>query len=388
MDALIPSRNYVSTEVAVGRSKLLLEFDPTEQVVFISHVSPTQLATHQEISAYYGAIRRFWRLHCRGEKAYWVVSLDNLSVESNRDIAEHYAKTIRETAEECVLTSVRYGGSMLQRMTSRMAALQRHEALNVYSSREEAIDVVPETGGEAVLTPGGKVLHAVGETRAARDALRRLAVAIDRARGRLRHHDPEAALEGLAALVDGRWSLVDKFESDGKRFVLAIPNAPTARDPRALTARERAILRCVAMGHSNKLIAYTLGLAEGTISASVASIKRKLGLPSRPALVMAGTAPERRDHLEFELAGQKLHLLAERVADSVDEDAFRRLTAAEREVAELAIRGDSSQRIALQRGCSPRTVDNLLGSIFRKLGLASRAELTLRAASHAGRRKG
>jgi DNA-binding CsgD family transcriptional regulator len=51
------------------------------------------------------------------------------------------------------------------------------------------------------------------------------------------------------------------------------------------------------------------------------------------------------------------------------------LTAAEREVASLAVAGCSHAEIAARRGTSKRTVANQLGALYRKLRLASRNEL-------------
>jgi DNA-binding NarL/FixJ family response regulator len=52
-----------------------------------------------------------------------------------------------------------------------------------------------------------------------------------------------------------------------------------------------------------------------------------------------------------------------------------RLTRAERAVAAAAARGASNEDIARERRTSTRTVANQLASIYRKLGIASRAEL-------------
>jgi DNA-binding CsgD family transcriptional regulator len=53
----------------------------------------------------------------------------------------------------------------------------------------------------------------------------------------------------------------------------------------------------------------------------------------------------------------------------------RKLTACEREVAAAAAAGLSNQEIAVKRGTATRTVANQLASIYRKLGVGSRAEL-------------
>ena len=56
------------------------------------------------------------------------------------------------------------------------------------------------------------------------------------------------------------------------------------------------------------------------------------------------------------------------------------LTSAERDVALRALAGASNREIAVARGSSERTVANQLSSIFKKLGIGSRAELAWRMA--------
>jgi DNA-binding CsgD family transcriptional regulator len=140
---------------------------------------------------------------------------------------------------------------------------------------------------EAVLAPDGACLHAEtpAQPRAAREALRRAAKAIDRARGRLRRRDQDEALNIWRALCAGRWSLVDHFDSDGRRFVVARQNEPDVRDPRALSPRERQVAAFVALGRSNKYVAYALGLSPSAVALHLKNAMRKLGLPSRTRLV-------------------------------------------------------------------------------------------------------
>lgn len=58
-----------------------------------------------------------------------------------------------------------------------------------------------------------------------------------------------------------------------------------------------------------------------------------------------------------------------------------RLTEAEQQVALAALAGLSNAEIGRLRGSSPRTVANQLATIFRKLGVSSRAELAALARS-------
>jgi DNA-binding CsgD family transcriptional regulator len=134
----------------------------------------------------------------------------------------------------------------------------------------------------AVLDPSGKILHAIGDARdpAARQKLRAAAVAIDRARGRLRRSDADEALDLWRVLVDGEWSLVDRFDSDGRRFLIAHRNPPDIRDPRALTQRERQVVTLAALGHSLKLVGYELGISASAASLARSAAMRKLGITS------------------------------------------------------------------------------------------------------------
>jgi DNA-binding CsgD family transcriptional regulator len=141
-------------------------------------------------------------------------------------------------------------------------------------------------GADAVLSPSGSVTHAeVGaQSVNAREALRRAAKAMDRARSKARSNEDEA-LDLWQGLVAGRWSLVDRFDTDGRRFLIARKNDPDVTDPRALTIRERQVLAYAAMGHPLKLISYSLGLASSTVSTARQTAMRKLGLRSHADVV-------------------------------------------------------------------------------------------------------
>ncbi|MDQ8201963.1 response regulator transcription factor [Pelagicoccus sp. SDUM812003] len=71
---------------------------------------------------------------------------------------------------------------------------------------------------------------------------------------------------------------------------LAEPKTPKA-DPRmveSLSSREREVLRCLAKGQSNKEIASTLDLAEGTVKNHVSNILGKLGVLDRTQAALLG----------------------------------------------------------------------------------------------------
>jgi DNA-binding CsgD family transcriptional regulator len=105
----------------------------------------------------------------------------------------------------------------------------------------------------------------------------------------LRRRDPDAAVAAWKGLVSTRWSLVDHFESDGKRYVLAHRNDVALSGFEALTARERQALGFAALGHGNKLIAYELGVAPSTVAVLLHRAARKLGASSRAELIATYT---------------------------------------------------------------------------------------------------
>lgn len=143
---------------------------------------------------------------------------------------------------------------------------------------------------EAILEAGGRVAHLEGEAIAERETLRDRVCAIDRARTAAGRADLEAALDAWTALCDGRWSLLDRFDSDGRRYVVARRNHPGLGRPLALSPREEQVVKLHAMGQSSKYVAYTLGLSPATVSAHLRTGMRKLGLASKADLVALWTA--------------------------------------------------------------------------------------------------
>jgi DNA-binding CsgD family transcriptional regulator len=134
---------------------------------------------------------------------------------------------------------------------------------------------------EAVIAANGAVEKAVGpaEPRAARDALREALIRIDKARSE--RAEARRSVELWRGLVAGRWSLVEHFERDGRRYYLAHKNDPELAPDRALTQRERQVLGYAELGHSNKLIAYELGLSSSTVATVLGRARKKAGISSR-----------------------------------------------------------------------------------------------------------
>jgi DNA-binding CsgD family transcriptional regulator len=85
-------------------------------------------------------------------------------------------------------------------------------------------------------------------------------------------------------LVDGRWSLIEHWRSDGRRLLVARENRH--RDPRALTPRQSQVLQLAARGHDNILVGDQLGLSPSTVATHLAAGLERLRLRKRADLIV------------------------------------------------------------------------------------------------------
>jgi DNA-binding CsgD family transcriptional regulator len=95
----------------------------------------------------------------------------------------------------------------------------------------------------------------------------------------------EEALETWTVLVEGRWALVDRFEKDGRRYLVARKNEGADGSRRSLSRREAQVAYLAAAGHSQKFIAYEIGLSQPSIARVLRGVLQYLGLQTRVDLV-------------------------------------------------------------------------------------------------------
>jgi DNA-binding CsgD family transcriptional regulator len=181
--------------------------------------------------------------------------------------------------------------SLSRRQHTTWSRVAAHLAA-AYRLRRQLAVAEPLDTAEAILSPRGRVEHAAEPAKSsyAREMLRDAAAAIDRARTRRQRSDDSEAVQMWEALVAGRWTLIDRVDTDGRRLFIARKNDPEVQPHHALTSRERQVVGYAALGHSNKLIGYELGLSASTVSTHLAGAADKLGLGSRAALIHAATA--------------------------------------------------------------------------------------------------
>jgi DNA-binding CsgD family transcriptional regulator len=169
---------------------------------------------------------------------------------------------------------------MFQRLGAHLKA-----GLRLRRRLRDTLDRVEAPAGGAVLDEHGRLVHAEDEAKEAdlRALLEQQARSVDRARA-AKHGRDEEALGVWQGLVEGRWSLVERFDVDGRRFILAHKNPEDVVDPRGLSPLESRVVGLAVRGYADKLIAYHLGVAEGTVSSQLTRAMRKLGVSSRVEL--------------------------------------------------------------------------------------------------------
>jgi DNA-binding CsgD family transcriptional regulator len=94
---------------------------------------------------------------------------------------------------------------------------------------------------------------------------------------------PDAEID----LADGRGSeqVLFDIDVDGSRYVLIKSAPPVERCALSLSPREREIVRMVALGRQNKVIAAVLNISSWTVCTHLRRIFAKLGVTSRAAMV-------------------------------------------------------------------------------------------------------
>lgn len=170
---------------------------------------------------------------------------------------------------------------LLCRLSSHIATANRLRCR--LKASDEKINPIT---ADAVLSAGGKLEHARGAARpgASRENIKRAFDAREWARGRARI-DPERASLVWKGLVHAKWSLIDHFESDGKRYVLAQENSIAVAGMTLFSARERECLALALQGRPNKSIAYELGVANATVRVLMSRAAQKIGARSRRELL-------------------------------------------------------------------------------------------------------
>ena len=96
----------------------------------------------------------------------------------------------------------------------------------------------------------------------------------------LKDMEPEELIEQIRLAAQGKMALSAELTQVLAQAIRGRPSASEAQ-PSMLTKREKDVLKLIAKGQSNKMIARSLGIAEGTVKVHVKRLLSKLGMRSR-----------------------------------------------------------------------------------------------------------
>lgn len=251
---------------------------------------------------------------------------------------------------------------------------QRIRGRSVSELLDSAEDSPTEQTDAHVLTSGSDLQDALGAHQET----------IKTAQMRRNGRDVEA-LTAWTTLVQGYWTVVQHADTDGKKFVVAHRNPEHARDPRGLTQMETRVAGLAVRGFSDKLIAYHLGVASNTVTTHLRRSAQKLRLGSRTALIRHlqpwfSVSVDQPEH-DWRWLGDDT---AMRVLNTEARISRHELSAAEEDVLERLLEGASYNEIADARRTALGTVRKQVESLYRKVGVRSRAELAAVAGGTSG----
>ncbi len=219
--------------------------------------------------------------HVQQKELYYPDSLNLVALDGSGVGAAFIAN---RRAPMSALTMARQHAALTRLVSHLTAAVRLRRSLKPGSALTD--------GAAGVMAPNGKVLHArEGTGKGGLEALREAARAVVAAKSRA----VEDPLSLWLALHAGRWSVVEQFEADGRRILVARENrARTSLPVAGLTQREQDVLTLLALGKANKEIGYDLGIAPTTVSAYLKSAAARLGVPGGRTLVKVVRALQRK----------------------------------------------------------------------------------------------
>jgi DNA-binding CsgD family transcriptional regulator len=140
---------------------------------------------------------------------------------------------------------------------------------------------------DALATPVGRALRAVvpAPGPSVRDAPKGASHSSEFARAHREGAANDVPRVDRRSSASEGWTVVDTYERDGKRYVIAQRSEVRLRAPRTLSKRERQALGIAVLGDTNKVIAYEMGISASTVGVLLYRAARKLGSRTRAELL-------------------------------------------------------------------------------------------------------
>jgi hypothetical protein len=128
-------------------------YDAALDVVLVD-LAGVRLETRADIDRHWERTVDWWKKGRKGEKAIYVVRYDGFAL--NLRESDYYASRMQEALQVIAHTVIRYGGDPLQRSAARTRGVKIHMPSHLYTSLDEALDMVARirsTMGETPIPP-------------------------------------------------------------------------------------------------------------------------------------------------------------------------------------------------------------------------------------------
>jgi len=112
------------------------EYDQERNILFA--VDDFEIESEEDVEEFLGHYRR--KFQELGGKAYLVARIDGLRVGAKVD--EYYGRRAKEAVESNLLGFARWGTNPISRMSVRTAALKSGFEINIFDSRERAVEEI------------------------------------------------------------------------------------------------------------------------------------------------------------------------------------------------------------------------------------------------------
>lgn len=112
------------------------KYDPETDIVFSE--DHWEIKSRQDVDDFFAEYRKYFQ--DIGKKVYMVSNIDDLRVHA--PIANYYGEIANKTAADYLLGLARYSTNEWARMTVRTTSLKAKMEPNIYSSLDEALNVI------------------------------------------------------------------------------------------------------------------------------------------------------------------------------------------------------------------------------------------------------
>ncbi|MDB4972676.1 MAG: hypothetical protein JWN48_1017 [Myxococcaceae bacterium] len=273
------------------------------------------------------------------------------------------------------------GAGVAERMPTPRYELRRYRAINTLLANNLRLrDALGMSSAlelaDSVHRIDGSTVEARAPALQTRDMRRALAELV-REREKLDAFDElddSEALVRWSDLASGRYVMLDHVDTDQRRYIVCFRvDVQQQPSPFALSRVELHVVEQMLRGAQNKAIAGQLGVSNPHVTGLAQRALKKLGVQSLADLTRVLSAKRPLVFGELPVGGEALVALGYQESTA---ELLQHLTPAERHVARALIDGMSHREIALDRGVSARTIASQVASIYRKLAVSGRRELT------------